>query len=105
PPHVRRWVAHRQPAAGSGDVDGGDVGGGGVGGGGAAPGGHGDDTAAPTDAPPGDPPPDRDASRDERVARMRGGLIELDRWLDDRVRTGLADPSLARYATWDELAA
>ena len=33
------------------------------------------------------------------------GLVELDRWLDDRMRTGLADPSLARYATWDQLAA
>ena len=33
------------------------------------------------------------------------GLTELDRWLDDRIRTGLADPSLARYATWDQLAA
>ena len=33
------------------------------------------------------------------------GLVELDRWLDDRLRTGLADPALARYATWDDLAA
>ena len=33
------------------------------------------------------------------------GLVELDRWLDDRMRTGLADPALARYATWDDLAA
>ncbi|MGH9270495.1 MAG: SWIM zinc finger family protein, partial [Ilumatobacteraceae bacterium] len=33
------------------------------------------------------------------------GLFELDRWLDDRLRTGLADPALARFATWDELAA
>jgi hypothetical protein len=36
---------------------------------------------------------------------MHAGLTELDRWLDDRIRTGLADPSLARYATWDDLAA
>ena len=36
---------------------------------------------------------------------MREGLVELDRWLEDRIRTGLADPSLARYATWDDLAA
>ena len=48
---------------------------------------------------------DRDRARDERVARMHAGLIELDRWLDDRMRTGLADPALARYSTWDELAA
>jgi hypothetical protein len=52
--------------------------------------------------------PDRDAldrSRDERVARMMEGLTELDRWLEDRLRTGLADPALARYQTWDALAA
>lgn len=76
-------------------------------------------SAAPTDAagesPRSDgerdddplPPPDseRDAARDERVERMMAGLTELDRWLDDRVRTGLADPSLAQFSTWDELAA
>jgi hypothetical protein len=49
--------------------------------------------------------PDRDRARDERVERMYAGLTELDRWLDDRMRTGLADPALAKYATWDELAA
>jgi hypothetical protein len=54
---------------------------------------------------PGDPPGDRDQSRDERVARMLEGLRELDRWLEDRMRTGLADPALSRYATWDALAA
>lgn len=48
---------------------------------------------------------DLDRSRDERVARMMEGLVELDRWLEDRMRTGLADPALARYATWDALAA
>ena len=55
-----------------------------------------------------DRPIDRDEldrARDERVARMIEGLIELDRWLEDRIRTGLADPALARYATWDQLAA
>ena len=46
-----------------------------------------------------------DRSRDDRVARMMEGLIELDRWLEDRMRTGLADPALARYGTWDQLAA
>ncbi len=44
-------------------------------------------------------------NRDDRVARMAAGLGELDRWLDDRLRTGLADPSLASYKTWDGLAA
>jgi hypothetical protein len=61
--------------------------------------------ATPADTAP--PPPDRDpnSTRDDRIARMAAGLTELDRWLDDRLRTGLADPSLARYRTWDELAA
>jgi hypothetical protein len=49
--------------------------------------------------------PAADRARDERLARLRDGLVELDRWLDDRLRTGLADPALARYATWDTLAA
>lgn len=46
-----------------------------------------------------------DRSRDERIARMHEGLRQLDRWLEDRMRTGLADPALASYSTWDELAA
>ena len=53
-------------------------------------------------------PPDRgelDRGRDERVARMLEGLTELDRWLEDRLRTGLSDPSLSDYGTWDQLAA
>jgi hypothetical protein len=83
------------------------------------PGGPADESGdAPHDRPPDNPdhgrddsegsPPDRDEldrSRDERVARMLQGLTELDRWLEDRLRTGLADPALARYATWDHLAA
>jgi hypothetical protein len=48
---------------------------------------------------------DLERQRDERVARLQAGLVELDRWLDDRMRTGLSDPALARYATWDDLAA
>jgi hypothetical protein len=66
------------------------------------------DRGAPDTAPDGAPHPDRDAldrARDERVARMRAGLVELDRWLADRMRTGLGDPALARYSTWDALAA
>lgn len=61
------------------------------------------DDQPPPPAPP--PDPDRASARDDRVARMRAGLTELDRWLDDRIRTGLADPSLAQYSTWDSLAA
>jgi hypothetical protein len=64
-----------------------------------------DPAEAGADAPPAAPPPEATAGRDDRVARMFAGLSELDRWLDDRVRTGLADPALARYATWDGLAA
>jgi hypothetical protein len=59
----------------------------------------------PDRAAPPDPPDQRDRARDERLARLRDGLADLDRWLDDRLRTGLADPALARYATWDALAA
>ena len=71
----------------------------------APPGSTSDD--APSDRPdlPDEAPPDLDRARDDRVERMFGGLAELDRWLDDRIRTGLADPSLARYSTWDQLAA
>ena len=61
----------------------------------------------PEDDVPDQPPgrTDLDRSRNERVARLRHGLVELDRWLDDRLRTGLSDPALARYTTWDALAA
>lgn len=51
------------------------------------------------------PPLEPNKTRDDRIARMSAGLADLDRWLDDRVRTGLADPSLASYKTWDGLAA
>lgn len=62
----------------------------------------------PEAEPGGVEPTDRgelDRSRDERVATMLEGLTQLDRWLEDRMRTGLGDPALARYSTWDELAA
>ncbi len=70
--------------------------------------------ASPAEVPPADDDaddpspegtPDLERQRDERIARLLAGLVELDRWLDDRLRTGLADPALARYATWDDLAA
>ncbi|MET0146106.1 MAG: SWIM zinc finger family protein [Ilumatobacteraceae bacterium] len=92
PPGVHSWIAGRRgreardPTAG-----------------GPRPGAAIDDAEAP-DPSPSDPP-DLDRLRDERVARLHAGLVELDRWLDDRLRTGLADAALARYATWDELAA
>jgi hypothetical protein len=70
-----------------------------------APGGTGPDDWPEPDASGEPDRGDLDRSRDERVARMMEGLVELDRWLEDRMRTGLADPALARYATWDALAA
>jgi hypothetical protein len=68
------------------------------------------ETAVPAAAPALLPPPpfpfpEPNKTRDDRIARMAAGLAELDRWLDDRLRTGLADPSLASYKTWDGLAA
>ncbi len=41
----------------------------------------------------------------DRAERMRAGLMELDRWLADRVRTGLTAPALAEADTWERLAA
>lgn len=53
--------------------------------------------------------PERDPARvqrrTERAERMRAGLLELDRWLADRVRAGLAAPELADGDTWDRMAA
>lgn len=53
--------------------------------------------AAPTREP-------RPVGSDTRIERVTLGLRELERWIDDRVRVGLGDPTIARYATWDELA-
>ena len=93
PEHVSRWVeahARREAAAAAPGPP-------------PATGGGVEQEHDVADQPPGRTELDR--SRNERVARLRHGLVELDRWLDDRVRTGLSDPGLARYATWDELAA
>lgn len=74
--------------------------------------GGGDDFATPATGPRRDqtgagtgdgPPPNRRAI--ERAARVRAGLDELDRWLADRVRAGLAAPELAEAATWQRVAA
>ena len=109
PAPVESWVERRDrrgsgASAGARDHGAGD---------GTDRGGDGDGTGA--GASPGDEPDDAapepsdrdqlDRARDERVARMIEGLAELDRWLEDRLRTGLSDPALARYATWDQLAA
>jgi hypothetical protein len=50
------------------------------------------------------PEGEHDSTRNERIDKLLGGLVELDRWLEDRLRVGLSDPSVARFATWDELA-
>ena len=62
-------------------------------------------STTPSSTTPAAPEHDPSKARDDRVARMAAGLAELDRWLDDRLRTGLADPALSRYRTWDDLAA
>ncbi|MEN9505783.1 MAG: hypothetical protein RI958_1709 [Actinomycetota bacterium] len=47
----------------------------------------------------------RDRRRNDRAERMRAGLLELDRWLADRVRRGLASAELADPVTWEQVAA
>jgi hypothetical protein len=51
------------------------------------------------------PDPKRDQRRMERVERMRAGLHDVDRWVADCVRSGLADPALAAPETWERVAA
>ena len=103
PPAVARWLARRGDAVEAPADVGPDTAPG------AEPSPSGDSPDAGDDGPPAPPAgPDRDAldrSRDDRVARMLAGLADLDRWLADRMRNGLADPALARYDTWDTLAA
>src|SRR5262245_11470941 len=41
----------------------------------------------------------------QRAERITGGLDELDRWLGDQVRGGLAGAISAGYAHWDTMAA
>ncbi|MEM9516598.1 MAG: SWIM zinc finger family protein [Actinomycetota bacterium] len=117
PRRVRTWLDGRQAAAGphdaadpgapsevarpgAGDASTGDTGD--AGSDGRPTAGVDADAGNPAPAPP--PRDELDRARNERVESMYGGLVELDRWLEDRVRTGLADPSLADYATWDQLA-
>ena len=51
--------------------------------------------------------PDRARQRraDERAARVRGGLEELDRWLADQIRRGLASPEATARDAWEAAAA
>jgi hypothetical protein len=52
-------------------------------------------------------PSDRGRQRraDERTARVRAGLEELDRWLADQVRRGLAAPEATARGAWEAAAA
>jgi hypothetical protein len=59
---------------------------------------------------PKDPKPTADpiAARrraDQREARVAAGLAELDRWLCDQVREGLAASQQSGYRHWDDIAA
>lgn len=106
PPAVASWIDRELKRLAPGDdaptaIDG-------PTGGASSDGGGGESTsgAEPADrpTPPAPNPDDPDASRNERIERLIGGLVELDRWLEDRLRTGLSDPSIARFSTWDQLA-
>ena len=56
---------------------------------------------------PGEPKDPKTAARraEQREARVATGLGELDRWLCDQVRQGLAASQLAGYGHWDDIAA
>ena len=69
---------------------------------------EGDDEAGVEEPSPlarADPPPDAGRRAAERAARVATGLAELDRWLTDQVRTGLADAGLHRPEPWEAMAA
>jgi hypothetical protein len=70
------------------------------------------DAGVSGDVPPGDrrpvvvepaPAPDRAREKraDERAARVRAGLDELDRWLADQVRRGLVAPESTSRSAWE----
>lgn len=57
---------------------------------------------------PGDGPADPEAQRrrvEQRERRVAAGIDELDRWLQDQVRHGLAEAHLAGYRHWETAAA
>jgi hypothetical protein len=59
--------------------------------------------SSPTSVETGAAPPDRAREKraDERAARVRAGLEELDRWLADQVRRGLTAPESTARAAWE----
>ena len=67
---------------------------------------HSPRAAAPSRrADPGPMPGGQPKRQFERSERMRAGLQELDRWVTDQVRVGLATPELALSDTWDHVSA
>jgi len=58
-------------------------------------------------AEPGEPKDPKTAAKraEQREARVASGLAELDRWLCDQVRQGLAASQQAGYGHWDDIAA
>jgi len=64
--------------------------------------------AAPASSPGPKPPADPAAAlrrAEQREARVAVGLTELDRWLCDQVRQGLAASQRSGYRHWDDIAA
>jgi SWIM zinc finger len=65
-------------------------------------------SAKTSDAKDAKPPADPVAAQrraEQREARVASGLIELDRWVCDQVRQGLAASQRAGYRHWDDIAA
>src|SRR5262249_57303967 len=74
------------------------------------PGGPPAGTAGAGGAPPAEPAEPRDAKAaarraEQRETRVAAGLAELDRWLCDQARQGLAASQQAGYGHWDDIAA
>lgn len=65
----------------------------------------GSDTGDRSPRPPAPDPSDRTRGRDERIAQLTDGLRAFDTWLADRLRLGLADPSVADPDAWEQAAA
>jgi hypothetical protein len=60
--------------------------------------------AGPRGAEPADPEAQRRRA-EQRQRRVAAGVDELDRWLQDQVRNGLAEAHLAGYGHWETAAA
>ena len=60
---------------------------------------------SPRERVPGGRPPGQARRAEQRETRVTSGLAELDRWLCDQVRQGLAVSQQAGYGHWDDIAA